>query len=242
MHVSLESLGSLSRLRSLPPAPRRLAGLLLLLLAGVVDYATGQQVAAAPFYIPILLFLALVEPWPICLAFSLAGAGIYLGVELLGDPAAIQLIYPYWRALARLMGFGLISTAVSLLVVERQRLADSERALREQSDQLAEKNRALNETLQRVQQLHLELLAAEKRASVIETVNAASYEMERPLVSIAVYAEQVAGLLRRLPETEQSVLILDELRALLAKLTERIRDMERVLGEIRNLRREGGGS
>jgi hypothetical protein len=227
--------------QGIPPVARRITSLGLLLVAGWIDYATGSQVAGAPFYIPILLALALFESWQICLIYSGIAAAIYLGADLLNAPEAVALIYPYWRACARLISFSLISVSVSILVEERRRLRRSEQTLSERAAELAAKNRALNDTMQELQRLHLELTATGKRVAVAEAMHAASYDMERPLASITIYVEEIARLIRRLSPTEETVLILDEVQPLVEKLQERLREMEAALQEIRTLQRKNPG-
>jgi signal transduction histidine kinase len=224
-----------------PPVARRITALGLLLVAGWFDYLTGQEVAAAPFYIPILLTLALFESWRICLIYAGIATAIYLGADLLNEPDALTLIYPYWRACARLIGFGLISVTTSVLVEERRRLQRSEQALAEKMAELESKNRALRDTLQEVQRLHLELTVKGNQAAAVQAVNAATYNMERPLVSLTVYVEEVARLIRRLSPTEETVLILDQLQPIVEKLQERLREMEAALQDIRTLQRKNGG-
>ncbi len=227
--------------QGIPPVARRIAALALLLTAGGLDYLTGQEVAAAPFYIPILLTLALFESWRICLIYAGIAAAIYLGADLLNEPEALTLVYPYWRACARLIGFGLISVTTSVLVEERRRLQRSEQALAEKMEELAAKNRALRDTLQEVQRLHLDLTAKGNQAAAAQAVNAATYNMERPLVSVTVYVEEVARLIRRLSPTEETVLILDEVQPLVEKLQERLREMEATLQDIRTMQRKNPG-
>ena len=75
-------------------AARRLAAVAAFIAVGCVDYVTGADFPAALFYVPILLALAFVEPWPICLAFSALAAGINLGADLLWDPSRVALVRP----------------------------------------------------------------------------------------------------------------------------------------------------
>lgn len=209
------------------PGLRRGGGVLLLLLAGWLDYVTGPEIASAPFYILILLPIAFFEPLWICLAYSVLAALIYLGADLLSTPGSTMLIYPYWRAVARLFSFALISSTISQLLSERRRLRDSERALLEKARELEEKNRYLGELLGQVKKLQEELVAKERRAAIAETVHSATYEMERPLVSISVHVED---LLRSVKSHE-------DIYPLVEKIGERIRDMEGILKNIRNLRK-----
>lgn len=82
---------------------------------------------------------------------------------------------------------------------------------------LAETNRTLEEALTEVQRLQDNLLATKRQAAVAETISAATYEMERPLVSLSIYVDE---LLRKVGKDEEG----------------RAGDMERVLREIRACR------
>ena len=209
----------------------RAVALLLLLLAGWLDYITGPELASAPFYILVLISIALHEsPW-ICLAYSLLAAAIYLGADLLSAPTATIQIYPYWRALARLVSFGLISWTISSLREERKRLCRSERTLQDKAQELEEKNRDLEEALRQVKRLQAELLAKERRAAVAEAIHLAAYEIERPLNSISLHAEDLG----------RSVKPHEDIYPLVEKIGERVRDMEEILAKIRDLRREESG-
>lgn len=222
----------------LSPGGRRLLAMVLLLAAGWLDYATGPEVASAPFYIPILLALAFFEPWGIGLLFSLLAAGIYLAVDLATDPSRIPLVYPYWAAFARLVSFSLISVAISHLVRERRLLRESERALQAWSQELERKNLQLQATLQEVRRLQEDLVRRERQAAVGEAIYTATYEMERPLGSMSVYTEELIRLAdrARTHEHEEVLLCIEEMKPLIEKLGERALDMEVVLRNVRRLR------
>lgn len=209
---------------------RRVGGFFLLLLVGWLDYITGPEIAAAPFYILILLGLGFFEPWWICLAYSGLAALIYLGADLLWNPASATLVYPYWRALARLFSFALISSTISQLVRERKRLRLSEQALQEKTQELEERNRRLEETLREVKRLHEDLMVKERQAAIAETIYLTTSEMERPLVSISIYVDELLRTVQRD----------DEIRPLLEKIGERVQDMEGILKNIRKLRKGEG--
>ena len=226
----MASLEALEKKLAASPGLRRVAGLLLLLIAGWVDYITGPEIASAPFYILVLLPIAFFEPLWICLVYSGLAAFIYLGADVLSTPGTATLIYPYWRAFARLFSFALISSTISQLIGERSRLRDSERALQEKARDLEEKNRYLGELLGQVKRLQEELVVKERRAAIAESLHLATYEIERPLVSISVHVED---LLRWLKPHE-------DVYPLVEKIGERVRDMEAILKNIRDIRKVEG--
>jgi len=210
---------------------RRVGGVLLLVFVGWLDYFSGPEIAVAPLYILALLPIAFFEPLWICLVYSVLAALIYLGADLVTRPDTLALIYPYWRAFARFFSFALISSTISQLLGERRRLRDSERALQEKARDLEEKNRYLGELLGQVKRLQEELVAKERRAAIAESLHLATYEIERPLVSISVHVED---LLRWLKPHE-------DVYPLVEKIGERVRDMEGVLKNIREIRKVEGG-
>ena len=222
---------------AMPHGPRQVVWIALLLVAGWFGYITGPEVTSAPFYILILVSLAIVEPWGACLGYSILAACIYLATELITSPARASLVYPYWDATTRFLGFGLSSIALSLLMGERRRMQESERALQDRGRELVENNRKLEVTLRTVTRLQEELLMKERQSAIAEAISAAANEMERPLASASMYAEEVARLMAHAHGAEELHLILDEIQPLTEKLEERIRDMERILEEIRSVRK-----
>lgn len=232
LNAAIAHFETLQRKLGLSPRGRRLGGvLLLLLLVGWVDYVKPPELASTPFYILVIIPVALLEPVPICLAFSSLAAVFHFGADVLGNPGTVKLIYPYWTALALFISFGLISSAISLLVGERRRLHLSDQALQDKARELEEKNRALKETLQKLNKLQGEIVAQERRAAIAETINSATYEIERPLISISVHVED---LLRSVKPHE-------DVYPLVEKIVERVADMEGILKNIRELRRERPG-
>jgi signal transduction histidine kinase len=221
---------------AMPRSPRQVVWIALLLTAGWFDYITGPEVASAPFYILILVSLALFEPWGACLGYSILAACIGLATDLFTVPARAALVYPYWRASARFLGFALISVAISLLMEERRRLQESERVLQDRSRDLAENNRRLEEMLRTVTQLQEELVTQERQSAMAEAISAAANEMERPLASASMYMEEIARRMTHAQDAEDPHLVLDEIRPLSDKLEERIRAMETILENIRSVR------
>lgn len=208
------------------PGFRRIGAVGLLLLVGAFNYFSGPEIAAGPFYIAVLLVVAALEPWWICLAYSGMAAAFLLTAELLWAPGGLTLIYPYWRAAAHLLSFALISATISQLIVDRRRLGHAEQGLQEKAEALAETSRTLEETFREVQRLQDDMLTTERQAAVAERVYAATYEMERPLISLSIYVDE---LLRKAGKDE-------EIAPLLEKMGERVGDMERALREIRACR------
>jgi len=206
---------------------RRVLWALFLLLVGWIDYLIPLEVASAPFYLLVLIPVAFIERPALCLLYSLLAASIYFGADVLSAPGTVRLIYPYWRAFARLISFVLISSTISLLVGERRRLLLSEQLLHERAQELQDKNRALEQNLRELKRLQEELVAKERWAATAEAIGSATYEIEKPLVSLSVHAED---LLRSVERHE-------DIHPLVEKIVERVGDIEGILKNIREIRR-----
>jgi signal transduction histidine kinase len=218
---------TVQRALRLSPFLRRAGGVAFLLLVGCFQYLALPQLAKAPFYLFPLIPIAFLEPLPISIAFSVLAAAISLGADVLADPGGALLVLPYWSALARLIGFGLITTAISLAVGESSRLRLSERTLQEKVREMEETNRALGESMRELRRLQETLAAKERRVIVAEAAQAAAYEIERPLMSMSVFSEE----LLRLAEPDANIHPLAE------KISERVEDMERILKGVREARK-----
>jgi signal transduction histidine kinase len=222
------------------PTLRRILGLLLILAIGSLDHFAPTELATDPFYIPILVIIALYESWGMCLAYSLLAALIQLAANLYSSPDTVTLIYPYWRATARLISLSLISVAVSLVVMERKRLRLSENRLQDKTQELEEKNRTLEKILQELKRLQEDVVAKEQRAAVTQTIHLATHEMERPLASLSMYVEELLRMVRQDQGGEEAQIVLEIIRPMLDKIQERTQNMEAILQQIRDFRKREG--
>jgi hypothetical protein len=216
----------------LSPLLRRAGAVAFLFLVGCFQYLALPQLAKTPFYLLPLIPIAFLEPLTISVAFSVLATAISLGADVLADPGGAVMVFPYWSALARLIGFGLITTAISLAVGESARLRLAERALQEKVRELEETNRALGESMRELHKLHETLAAKERRVVVAEAAQVATYEIERPLMSMSVFSEE----LLRLAEPNENIHPLAE------KISERVEDMERILKGVREARKAARGA
>ena len=136
LDAAINHFETVQRALRLSPPLRRAGGVAFLLLVGCFQYLALPQLAKSPFYLLALIPIAFLEPLPIATAFSVLAAAISFGAEVLADPGCAALVFPYWSALARLIGFGLVTTAISMAVGEHGRLRLSERALQEKVREL----------------------------------------------------------------------------------------------------------
>lgn len=202
------------------PRTLRVAGLLSLLFVGGLDAITGPELAFAPFYIFVLIVFSFYERWSICLIYAGLAALISLGADLRWNPAGATLIYPYWRAFAHLLSFALISSTISLLAEERRRLRLLEEAFQKRT-------RKLERALEKLKHLKASMIEAEQRAERAEVLWAAVDEIEKPLASISIYADELS---RWIPKDSET-------RPLLERLKEGIIDIEVILKDLRRLGR-----
>jgi len=240
--LQLNPLEDLASRATHSPTLRRILALLLILAVGSLDHLAPTELATDPFYLPILVIIALYESWGMCLAYSLLAALIHLAANLYSSPDTVALIYPYWRATSRLISFSLISVTVSLLTAERKRVRLSEEILREKSQELEEKNRTLEKILQELKRLQEDVVTKERRAAIAQTIHLATHEMERPLASVSVYVEELLRLVRRDQEGTEAQLIIEEVRPMLDKIHERTQNMEAILQQIRDFRKREAGA
>ena len=226
LDAAIAHFDGVQRTLRLSPRLRRAGGILFLLLVGGFQSHMLPALAKTPFYLIALIPLAFLEPPLIAAAFAGLAAVISLGADLRADFARAALVFPYWSALARLIGFGLITTAISLAVRENGRLRRSEQVLQDQARELAAKNRALEASVRELQTLQEALIATERQAAIAEAAQAATYELQRPLMSISAFSEE----LRRLAVPDAPVQPIAE------KISERVEDIERILKGVRDAR------
>ncbi len=210
-----------------------------LVAAGVLDYVTGVETASTVFYVPALLVLAWGDTWGICVIYSLAAAGVTLGVDLAHDPARAAFVHPYWAALTDWVLLALLARTVSLLARARRCVQGAERAVHNKTLELQNRQRRLDETLCEVGRLRDDLGRREHQARVGDAVFATAHAMERPLASAAVYVDELIRLVARAQALKSSEIVLDELRPPLEKLAARVQSMDRILSEIRDLHKFG---
>lgn len=213
----------------------RVAGFVALVAAGITHHATGADAASTLLYIPGLLVLAFAEPWGACVIYALAAASLALGVDLTRHPGRAAFVHIYWTALTEWAVLALVACTASLLIRERGRVREAERAVQEKILELQDRQRRLEETLREVGRLQDDLARREHQARIGDAVFATAHDMERPLASAAVYVEELTRLVGRAQALKNPQVFLDELQPLLEKLDERIRSMDRILTEIRDL-------
>jgi hypothetical protein len=107
-----------------------------LLMVGWVDYITGPRLAFFPFYLCVLVLASLRSPRGAAMLYSALAATIFLVVDLATVPALGATIYPYWRAVAQLTSFSLVTYVIPTLRDERRRLVESEQCLVQQQAEL----------------------------------------------------------------------------------------------------------
>jgi hypothetical protein len=116
------------------------AGLLLIM---VVDYITGPMVAVSPFYLAVLVPIALRRRATAAAVYGAVAAAMFLTVDLITVPALATTFYPYWRGIAQLISFSIVMFTIPRLIGERHRLLRSEETLVRQRTELEDLNAKL---------------------------------------------------------------------------------------------------
>jgi len=180
----------------------------LLLLIGWVDYVTGPLLAFSPFYLIVLVFIALHNPWKVAMIYAFLASVVFLTAEVLTNPDLSHTIYPYWRALGQMFSFGLVTFMIPKLVEESQELTRSEKLLREQGAELQELNGKLIMTL--------EELSAVKERTVEELLRHHIELLRQHTVAVGELKgtlEQDSGLSKNLHEVRVLLEKVDEFLA-----------------------------
>src|ERR1022692_3947678 len=127
----------IERVGKLPYRASILTGVALLLVAGLLDWVTGPEVASAIFYlVPIIWMSWKAGRWPGLGTALLSGVIWLVTVLITHKPYSNQLI-PVWNAFVRTISFCLVSGLLSE-VMERKRLEGSVRQAREDLAKQAE--------------------------------------------------------------------------------------------------------
>ena len=114
-----------------------------LLLIAVVDYVTGPMVAISPFYLAVLVPIALRRRAGAAAIYGAVAALMFLTVDLITLPQYAKTFYPYWRGMAQLISFSVVMFTIPRLIAERHRLLRSEETLVRQRTELEDLNAKL---------------------------------------------------------------------------------------------------
>lgn len=141
---------------------RRGLAVAALVAVGCVDYVTGP-LAFFPFYLCVLVVAALNTSRQAAMMYAGLASMIYLLVDLATEPELQATVYPYWRAMAQLVNFSLVTYVIATLRDERRRLAESEGLLVHQQGELLELSGKLVAALEEVNRSRAQALEALKR-------------------------------------------------------------------------------
>jgi signal transduction histidine kinase len=147
--------------------------------------------------------------------------------------------YPYETAWASWAIVAVVACGLSWLIQGYRRVRETERTLQEKALELQDSQRRLEAALCEVRRLRDDLTRREHQAQIGDAVFATAHELERPLASVAVCVEELTRLAGRSHAVKNPQLVLDDLQPLLEKLKGRVQSMDRLLREIRDLRRPG---
>ena len=98
-------------------------GFLLVVLLGVIDYATGKEISFSIFYLAPIILVAWYAGAAPAILVSFAGAATWFGADWLAGSTYSHFLIPCWNALMRLGFFIIIVFLLSKLknVLERER-------------------------------------------------------------------------------------------------------------------------
>lgn len=131
-------------LRSLPAAALFILGLVLVALVWSIDRRIPNQVSMSIFYLIPIGLVAWFAGGRWAYAISLVAAGAWLQNDLAVSRSSSHWLAPFWNAFVRL-GFFVIVTYLSTLVVRMRRLHDLEQTARKASQEASElKSRMLS--------------------------------------------------------------------------------------------------
>ena len=213
------------------PRVRRVGSLLLLLGVGWLDYAT-PLITLVPFYIAVLLAIALFEPAGLCLLFAGVASLLYVGVTLLSPEVTAALKYPYWEAIAHWISFSLIAVTTALLVGERRQLHVYEKALAEVAQEAAEKQRAVEQARAERDRLQHDLAGADRQLAAAAAIAETTTDLERPVISLTIYAKELLETVRAHEQIPPVV------TTLATELADGVRTVVGLVEQLRSLRKE----
>jgi hypothetical protein len=150
-----------------------------LLLIAVLDYVTGPLVAISPFYLAVLVPVALRRRVPVALAYGAIAALMFLACDLLTPPVTAgasyaTTLYPYWKGLAQLISFSVVMLTIPRLIAERHRLLRSEEMLVRQRTELEDLNAKLVGALEELGEARQRTVEAmlNRQATVLDELKA----------------------------------------------------------------------
>ncbi len=155
-----------------------------MLLAALIDYVTPAPFAVSPFYLCVLVPVALRRPWNVAMTYGVIASAVFMTVDVITNPESAGTIYPYWRGFSQLITFSLVTFTIPLLVRDRQRLVESERTLIQQRQELEQVNARLVGTLEELvamRERDIQQLVQQQRAALKELVTMRERHLE-PLV------------------------------------------------------------
>jgi len=111
-----------------------------LLLIAVLDYLTPTLLAVSPFYLAVLVPIALRRRAAAAAVYGALAAAMFMVVDLISLPHLATTGYPYWRGMAQLISFSVVMFTIPRLIEERHRMLRSEEALVRQRTELEDLN------------------------------------------------------------------------------------------------------
>ncbi len=102
-----------------------LFGFLLIVVVGIIDFVTGNEIGVSIFYVIPIAFITWLISRQLGLLASIVSAFTWIGVDIISGHSYQHPLVPYWNTLIRLAFFVIIT----LLISELKRVTDREKEL-----------------------------------------------------------------------------------------------------------------
>jgi signal transduction histidine kinase len=189
------------------------------LAIGVLDYATGRDLAMSPFYLAPICWITWNTGRKTGLLLAVACAGVWLVAELLGRYTYPHPAIPYWNALMLLVLYGVV---VWLLSALRDGQDSLEKTVRQRTA-------ALQAEMAERQRLEARKIQAERLAVVGTMAAEMAHEVRNPLGAIALNLDLVQKEIGKLAVTSRHAP--DEGGVLVNDMREEVHRIQHVLEE-----------
>lgn len=165
--------------------------LILVLFVGALDYATGRDLVAKPFYLLPICWVSWVIGRRAGLFLSIVSTAVWLTVEMLHDYAYPHPAIPYWNALMLLVFFLVV---IYLLTAFHDAHAHLE-------DMVAQRTAALNAEIAERKRLEVIKIQSERMATVGVMAAEVAHEVRNPLGAIALNLDLIQKEISALAKT-----------------------------------------
>lgn len=170
------------RLKRLDKSWTILLASLLVVLLGILDYATGHNFALSAFYLVPISWVCWVGGRELGLTFAMVSAGIWLMADLMTAHPYAHPAIPYWNAITLLILFVVVVVLQSDVLAANAHLEDT----------VLRRTEALRAEVAERKRLEKANLQAERLAMVGTIAAQVAHEVRNPLGSITLNLDLIA--------------------------------------------------